>query len=67
MINRKVCSAELDSVLLDGYKKHSLPRQRSREDIDSTVQPGRDTGKQYEYRFLFIFFLSACFTSVLVL
>ncbi len=28
--------------------------------------PGRDTGKGYKYRFLFMFFLTACFTSVLV-
>ncbi len=27
--------------------------------------PGRDTVKGYKYRFLFIFFLTACFTSVL--
>ncbi len=31
-----------------------------------TTPPGRDSGKGYMYRFLFIFFLSACFTSVLV-
>ncbi len=41
------------SILLDGYKKRRLP--------------GRDTAKGYKYRFLFILFLTACFTSVLVL
>ncbi len=68
------------SILLDGYKKLRLPRQPSCEallmrrpksvkTIDSTVRlqlPGVDTGKGYKYRFLFIFFLIACFTSVLV-
>ncbi len=28
--------------------------------------PGRDIVKGYKYRFLFIFYLTACFTSVLV-
>ncbi len=28
--------------------------------------PDRDTSKGYKYRFLFIFFLTACFPSVLV-
>ncbi len=28
--------------------------------------PGRDTSNGYKYRFLFIFFLTASFTSVLV-
>ncbi len=62
------------SILLDGYKKLSLPRQPSREDLlvrrpksVTTIDSVQDTVKGYKYRFLFIFFLTACFTSVLVL
>ncbi len=67
------------SILIDGYKNLSLPRQPSCEallmrrpksvkTIDSTVWLHRtgDISKGYKYRFLFIFFLTACFTSVLV-
>ncbi len=64
------------SILLDGYKKRSLPRQPSYEAREKTEEckdhrlyratpPGRDTGKGYQYRFLFIFFLTAfpfCFS-----
>ncbi len=53
-------------------KKRSLLRQLSREALlvrrpksVKTVRPGKDTVKGYKYRFLFIFFLTACFTSVL--
>ncbi len=63
---------------MQGYKKRSLPRQRSREALlvrreegkdhrlYRVTPPDRDTGKGYKCRFLFIFFLTACFTSVLV-
>ncbi len=62
------------SILLDGYKKRSSLRQRSREKTEEckdhrlyhATPPGRDTVKGYKYRFLFIFLLTACFTSVLV-
>ncbi len=62
------------SILLDGYKKRSSLRQRSREKTEECkdhrlyreTPPGRDTVKGYKYRFLFIFLLTACFTSVLV-
>ncbi len=69
------------TILLDGYKKLSLPRQPSRQPlceallvrrpksvktIDRATPPDRDTGKGYKYRFLFILFLTACFTYVLL-
>ncbi len=62
------------SILLDGYKKRSSLRQRSREKTEECrdhrlyheTPPGRDTVKGHKYRFLFIFLLTACFTSVLV-
>ncbi len=38
-------------------KEHQLYR---------ATPPGRDTVKGHKYLFLFIFFLTACFTSVLV-
>ncbi len=57
------------SILLDGYKSvvYRGSLRMSVKTIDSTVRLHRqDTVKGYKYRFLFIFFLTACFTSVLV-
>ncbi len=65
------------SILLDGSKKLTLPRQPSCEallvrrpksvkTIDSTVRLHLEgTLSNDKYRFLFIFFLTACFPSVL--
>ncbi len=48
----------------------SPPRVKTEECKDHRLYratpPGRDTAKGYKYRFLFILFLAACFTSVLV-
>ncbi len=44
----------------------SLPREKTNECKDHATPPGRDTGKAYKYCFLCIFFLTTCFTSVLV-
>ncbi len=48
----------------------SPPRVKTEECKDHRVYrgnpPGRDTGKGYKYRFLFIFFLTASFPYVLV-
>ncbi len=35
--------------------------------LHRATPPGRDTGKGYKYRFLFILFSTTCFTAVLVL
>ncbi len=48
----------------------SPPRVKTEECKDHRLYratpSGRDTVKGYKYRFLFILFLTACFTSVLV-
>ncbi len=48
----------------------SPPRVKTEECKDHRLYrvtpPGRDTVKGYKYHFLFIFFLTDCFTSVLV-
>jgi len=48
----------------------SPPQEKTEECKDHRLYratpPGRDTVKGYKYHFLFIFFLTACFTSVLV-
>ncbi len=46
-----------DRVKTEEYKDHRLHR---------ATPPDRDTAKGYKYGFLFIFSLTACFTSVLV-
>ncbi len=46
------------------------PREKTEECEDHRLYrappPGRDTVKGYKYRFLFIFFLTACFISVII-
>ncbi len=48
----------------------SPPREKTKECKDHrlyhAIPPDRDTAKGNKYRFLFIFFLTACFPSVLV-
>ncbi len=53
-----------------GSGRDSPPHKKTEERKDHRLYrattPDRDTGKGYKYRFLFIFFLTACFTYVLV-
>ncbi len=46
--------------------KPSSSEDRKDHRLYRATPPGRDTGKGYNYRFLIILFLTACFTSVLV-
>ncbi len=58
------------SLVYRGSRRVKTPREKTEECKDHRLYratpPGRDTVKEYKYRFLFIFFLTACFTSVLV-
>ncbi len=52
------------------YRGRGSLREKTEECKDHRLYratpSGRDTAKLYKYRFLFIFFLTTCFTSVLV-